>query len=217
MVLMNEVPFCINGKKIYDCENKVSREDKIEFLDKMNDGIFSYYLQLAEKYEKEKDDMPKDKWGNVKTVSLKAWIKRNDTRSSIDDNYRYGSLRKSVGRGRYIQNINQKGGYDVYEDFVDQMFHRQLSECEAMEKNYFKEHDEYSILKSDLRVYVDKRGNIFNVIMCFDSDGDIYIYEEGNHNNKREITIDEIKLLLEKYDELEQYIDKLRSEVKVEL
>ena len=43
MELMNEKSnIYINNEKIYNAENKLSREEKIEFLDKMNDDKISY-------------------------------------------------------------------------------------------------------------------------------------------------------------------------------
>lgn len=97
--------------------------------------------------------MPKDGWGEVKTVSLKAWLKRNDSRHLIDDSYIYGDIKllNELCSSRLIMYINKKGLHDVYEDYVDEMFHRQLIKCEEMEHKYFLEHDEYSILKQKFR------------------------------------------------------------------
>lgn len=150
MKLLNQKSSVMIGKeKIYNCESDVKREDKIMFVDKMQDNKLSYILALSEKFEKDKEDMPTDNWGDVKTVSLKAWIKRNDKRNLIDNSYQYGSIRFMGGRN--IQYINRKGGYDTYEDYVDEVFHRQLKECENLEHKYFLEHDEYSILKQKFR------------------------------------------------------------------
>lgn len=66
----------INGKTVYACESTISREDKIAFVDSMQDGKLSYILELAEKFKQDKETLPKDKWEDVKTVSLKAWIKK---------------------------------------------------------------------------------------------------------------------------------------------
>ena len=73
MVLLNQKGGVFLGKeKIYDCEHKVSREDKIAFVDSLQDGKLSYVLALVEKINEEMKSMPKDSYGNVKTVSLKA-------------------------------------------------------------------------------------------------------------------------------------------------
>lgn len=64
MVLLNQKGGVFLGKeKIYDCESKVSREDKIAFVDSLQDGKLSYILALAEKFNEERETMPKDQWG----------------------------------------------------------------------------------------------------------------------------------------------------------
>lgn len=210
MVLLNQKDgVFLDKEKIYDCEHKVSREDKIAFVDSLQDGKLSYILALVAKFNEERETMPKDQWGNVKTVSLKAWIKRNDDRKLLDDTYRYGDIR--IIGGRNIESIALKNGYDTYEDYVDEIFHRQLRECEKEEKRYFLEHDEYSILKKKFR---DRDYHTtFGVHIITSSDGNIYIGED--FDTKREITMDELKDLLAKYEQLDALVEKLTAETHI--
>lgn len=200
----------LGNEKIYDCENEVSREDKIAFVDKMKDGKLSYILNLYEKFEKDKEGLPKDQWGDVKTISLRAWIKRNDTRKVIDDTYTYGNI-KFIG-GRSIKFINRKRAYDTYKDYVDEVFHRQLKECENEERNYFLEHDEYSILKN--KFLNKKYHTTFGVNISLWSSGKICVYDE-NTNAERKITIEELKYLLSKYEELDALVEKITQETHI--
>lgn len=215
MVLMNqEGGIIINKEKIYDCENEVSREDKIAFVDSMTDGKLSYILGLIEKFEQDKESLPKDGWGNVKTVSLKAWIKRNDTKYSrpvIDDWYKYGKY-TILRCDRHIE-TNRKGTYDTYEDLVDECFHRQLKKCQQEEINYFHEHDEYSILKKKFR----ERGydTTFGVHIADWSDGRMTVRDESDDSKERDITIDELKELLSKYEQLDALVEKLTKETHI--
>ena len=214
MKLLNQECNTFIGKeKIYNCENEVSREEKLEFVDKMQDGKLSYVLSLAEQFEKDKENMPKDGQGEVKTVSLKAWLKMNDSRHLIDDSYLHGDIKlldKSFSC-RLIMRINQKGSKDEYEDYVDEMFHRQLIKCEEMEHKYFLEHDEYSILKQKFR---DKNYNTtFGVHIGTWSSGRICVHDESG--NERDITIDELKYLLSKYDELDSLVEKITAETNI--
>ena len=219
MKLLNQKGGVFLGKeKIYDCEAVVSREDKIAFVDSLQDGILSYLLELIKKFDNDKVNMPKDSWGSVKTVSLKAWIKRNDTkynRPIIDDYYHYGRY-YILKMERWIES-NSKGYYDTYEDLVDELFHRQLKECEKEEHKYFLEHDEYSILKEKFRN--KNYGTTFGVNIATCSDGKIYIYEGDSfyYSGHREITIDELKYLLSRYEELDELVEKITKETKIVL
>ena len=200
----------IGNEKIYNDENVTSREDKIAFVDKMQDGKLSYILDLAKKFQKDKGTMPTDSFGYVKTVSFKAWLRRNDNRNLIANTYGYGEIRGS--RGRNIQCISRRGRYDIYEDYVDELFHQQLKECERLEHNYFLEHDEYSILKQKFR---DKEyyNTTFGVNIC-DQGEDIFVCDSDG-NGKRKITIEELKYLLEKYNELDLLIEKITAETDI--
>ncbi len=221
MVLLNQKGGIFRGReKIYNCENETSREDKIAFVDSMQDGKLSYLLSLIDKFNQDYDSLPKQKTyldhEEVKTVSLKAWIKRNDTkygRPLIDDNYKYGEY-YILGTRRYITS-NIKDTYDTYEDLVDEVFHRQLKKCEQEEKKYFLEHDEYSILKKELREMMDKYRTTFGVHISYCSSGAINIHSSEDIDKDREITIDELKALLEKYKQLEEYINKLSGEIHI--
>lgn len=200
----------IGQEKIYNEESMTSREDKIAFVDKMQDGKLSYILNLVEKFEKDKENMPTDAYGYVKTVSLKAWLKRNDNKNLIDRSYEYGSIRGFCGRN--IQCINRKDKFDSYDSYVDELFHRQLKECERLEHNYFSEHDEYSILKRKFR---DKEyyNTTFGVNIC--NYGNDILVCDSDGNRKRKITIDELKYLIEKYDELDKLIEKITAETDI--
>ena len=194
-------------------EQDFSREEKIAFVDSFQDGKLSYLLDLIKKFETDKTNLPKDSWGNVKTVSLKAWIKKNDTgygKPIIDDWYHYGKY-SLLASERYIQNDN-KGSWDIYNDFADECFHRQLNKCLQMEQQYFQEHDEYCILKKKLQKNSNKYSTTFGVHIVFCSNGTIYVSDD---NREREITITELKELLSKYEQLDNLVEKLTQETHI--
>ena len=214
MALMNEVCKTYFVKeRIYDCEHKVSREDKIAFVDSMNDGKLSYILELAKKFEEEVESLPKDNWGDVKTVSFKAWLRRNDTRSLVDREYVYGRVYLLMAK-RNIKRINGRYDYNTYKDYVDEMFHRQLKECEQEERAYFLAHDEYSILKKEFREKSRKYDTTFGVHCVDCSSGALYVVNEKPYM-EREITIDELKELLSKYEQLDKLMEKLTAETNI--
>ena len=214
MVLFNQKDGVFIGEeKIYDCENKMSREDKIAFVDNLQEGKLSYLLDLIDKFNKAEDSLPKDKWGNVKTVSLKAWLKKNDIRKIVDTEYKYGNISFLVGRN--IEWVNRKGEYDTYSDYVDEIFHRQLKLCENEERKYFLAHDEYSILKDKVRSKSIKYRENFGVHLAFCSNGSICVCDKENSSLRRLITIEELKELLNKYEQLEETIKNITKETKI--
>lgn len=217
MALVNERK-AVEGDKgtyIYKCE-KASREEKIEFVDKMQEGKLSYLVNLADKFQKEKDEISKNKKGEINTNSLKAWVKRNDTRSLIDIKWRYGTF-NFLSTQRDIMNINQSSytvRYDSYDNFVDEVFHRQLVKCEEEERKYFLSHDEYSILKAKFREKQSKYPTTFGVYIWDCSDGRICVaHEDGD--KERDITIQELRELLDKYAQLEELEEKLTAETHI--
>ena len=213
----------VGKERIFNCESELTREEKIAFVDSMQNGKLSYILELVDKFNRDEPTLPKDAYGNVKTVSLKAWINRNDTKYGntdytriIDSWYNYGKIR-FLGSERWItwnDFEDKKSYYDTYANYVDEIFHRQLQQCLKMENEYFRAHDEYEILKEKFRNknYLTTFGA--NIGMC--SNNCIYVYEtEGEKRREREITIDELKYLLSKYDELDKLVEKITKETKI--
>ena len=223
---VEEMKLMNSGKDLkgrYFIEDEVTREDKIAFVDSMQDGKLSYIIAMIKKFETEKDSMPKDQWGSVKTVSLKAWLKRNDTkylRPIFNRDYNYGWF-YLLGVERSIQRnpLNHKGSYyDTYYDLIDEVFHKQILLCVTMERNYFLKHDEYSILKNRFEHLSKEYNTTFNIPVGFCSDGKVFVYElddEEKYKNRREITIEELKILIPMYDRLDMFIQELSNEMDI--
>lgn len=209
LALMNEKSkFYIGNEKVYKVEDELTRQEKIEFLDSMNDGLTSYILNLADKLEEDKENgiIKKDIHGEMKTISYIAWINKNDTRNCLGTGtFDMGITNFSPGR-----NINRLK--IIHPDYVDEAFHLQLKDLERQEKQYFRKHDEYEILKRKVSNGIDKYGAFgLNILQC--SEG-LFIYKRDNFNlHRRELTLDELKFLNNKYEELEKYYKKITSEM----
>ncbi len=214
MVLMNEESIMYKGEeRIFNCELELSREEKIAFVDSMNNGELSILLDLISKYEEESTNLPKSKHGYVYTNSLRAWLTKNDPKKLVDRDFEVGRINffASYG-GRTISQPHRS--YDTYYDLVDEFFHRQLLDCLRLERNYFKEHDEYCILTAKLAKCIDYYNEAFDVNLGLCSNEKIYVYDD-EWDKKRLITVDEAKLLLKKYDELEAFISRLSSNINI--
>lgn len=211
MKLRNEHTY-LNG--VYAFEYKVSRDDKIAFIDQMQDGKMSYLLMLIEQFTDDAESLPKkDIFGNPKTVSLKAWIRRNDTKGLLEINRNIGTI-CLLQCGRIIHHPNTTVTGDVYDDLVDELFHRQLVECRKMEDQYFQEHDEYEILKTKLLKHHLLETTTFGVHLG-EKSGNQVVIRDKNYDQGREITIEELRTLLAKYDELQRIIDKMSEETHI--
>lgn len=199
---------------IFKIENEISKEDKIEFINNMYDGKLDYILELFHKFTIDKKSMPKDDWGKVKTVSLKAWIKRNDKKYNnriIDDWYNYGKI-TFVGCERWIQHDDFESKatlYDTHNDYIDEIFHRILFNCLRKENDYFEQHDEYEVLKEKFRNKNGRYHTTFGLHIAVWSSGRICIVKE---DVERDITIDELKWIICQYDKLDELVESITSE-----
>lgn len=212
MKLMNDCKMNVDGRMRYSFENNISIGDKIQFVDSMNNGELSYVLELVEKFNKERESLPKDGRGKVKTVSLKAWLKRNDPKRVCDSSYNYGEIHLLRTR-RLIYRLGYGNNSETFNEYVDDVFHEQLNRCKGKEEVYFLEHDEYSILKRKFREYENKYGTTFGVHIPYCSGGKIIIRDDNE--NERDITINELKALLSKYEELDRLVEKITEEIDI--
>lgn len=208
MKLMNDRGNKMLGR--YQLEVESTREEKIEFIDRMRNGIMTYVLELNKKFLEDKENLTKDKYGTVKTVSLKAWINKNNTRKDlhIDDSYKYGSFSMVGGfREFYIQHDLQCEECNI----VDYTFRNLLMRCESEERKYFKEHDSYEILKTE---YKESKISTFGVHLWECSDGRLFLRDEET-GMEREATEEELKELIDKNKQVQALIDKLTEETHI--
>ena len=205
-----------NGKRGYhfECERSTSKEDKIAFIDSLTDGKMSYVIELTNQLEQDKNDkkVVVDQWGWVKTNSLVAWVKRTDKkygRPIINTSYNYGRFEVGGMNGNiqtfYKDDIVGDG------DFIDCVFNKVLHECADKEYSYFLEHDEYSVLKTKFR----ERGfwSTFGVNISDYSSGELCVSDK--EGNDRPITMEELKELIEKCEQVQALIDKITEETNI--
>lgn len=200
--------------KRFSCENDVSREDKIAFVDLYEKGKLTRLLDLIEKFNKERNSLPQsNRSGYPKTVSFIAWVKRNGGADLIDVDYEYGNY-KFMGIKRNLF-TNTRSYYDTFDDLVNEAFHRELLACKRREETYFLEHDPYSVAKANLRKCIHEYSTSFGVRISLVSNGDINVVFSDERDDRRPITLDEINLLLAQYKKLDDYIKTLSSEVNI--
>lgn len=198
---------------IYGIEYTLSREEKVKFLDSVSNGKATRLLELIDKYKTDKDSMPKDKLDNVKTVSLKAWIKKNKAEDLLNT---VGTMYNPVGGIRFLNitrsicSFNEMGRYDECEDIINELFHRQLVIYERKEEEYFNLHDEYTLICKDAIKAIDKYGSFGSKIII--SSNKLYVESSGSNKIRRKLTIDELKSIIDKGRQVDKFIVKLSSD-----
>lgn len=208
------------GKMVFDCEATTPREDKIAFLDSLNDNRMTHLLYLHEKFKADLTAMPKDKFDCPRTVSVKAWLKKNDAEGLFTmSEFSFGKLNKffksplAENPQRYITNLGKQGRYDVYDDLVDEMFHRQLIACRDEERKWFKEHDPYCVTISKL--LKDHYGEWFGVHVIVSSGDEVYIADDKDDLKRRPITMEEAQTILNKREELAKVIAEMSASINI--
>lgn len=132
---------------VFEAESKLSRDEKIAFIDSQTGGQMSELLRLSNKFQTEKDTIKTDRKGNYNMASLKAWYKNNINTLDWSE---YDLKFYGIFKGRIIYNLKLRSSYDIYIDIVDQAFHNLLENLWYKEIQYFKEHDEYTVLMTKL-------------------------------------------------------------------
>lgn len=184
--------------------------DKIDIIANF-DQDFLTVLSLIDLFRSEQDTIKKDKDGYFKTISLIGWIKRNNAQQYFDTQYRYGSLRK-YHDGSHNFYLDQMVKDDERADFINRVFLLKLIELREKELEYWFDHDEYTLLK---RRWENEHITNFGVSIAFCSNGQILIRDTEDESREREITIDELKQLLEMNDKLKAYIQQLTDECNI--
>lgn len=205
------------NRYIFRAESETSEEDMIAFIDSLTDGAMSYTIKLANKLDEDRKTMPVDRWKDIKTVSLQAWLKRNDTRNVASrDSVGLGKvfirfnpeiITTSVGfELRFIQNMYQKGGYDSHESYIAEAFHCVLDKLCYEEKKYFNEHDERAILERKAVNVLERYGS-FGAHITWGSCG---IRVCSNEEEKaRKLTTEELNALVEKAERMDALYNEL--------
>lgn len=213
---IKEEPFGTLRKAFEDFASSVSYEDKFEFLDMGHDYKLTEIKRIVDLYRVSRDELKYDSYGSVKTVSLKAWIKRNDPSHVFDTEYSVGHT-KGFYPEAYLQDLalvnDIKGVGDRFKNWIDKLFVETCYKLRTEEINYFNSTDPYEVAKSNLRRYSERYSTTFNKHLGFCSDGRIFVYEDEGCDDvkKHDISIVEISELLKKYQLLEN-VDKLLTE-----
>lgn len=193
--------------EVFQIETELSIEEKLEFIDHVADGIGTYMFEILTKWEKEKDNLPKDIYGSPKTVSKKAWLKRNDPRTIIDNSYKIGSyymFKDKIKCMDLTTPSTEWGNMDTYtgEHIIHQWYHSLCNKLYIEEKAYFKTIDTFEIKKSKVIEFGERYRTVFD-------NEDI-----GNivwNNKSSGVTESQLDIFIAAYEELEKSIEVIST------
>lgn len=194
--------------KVFGVEYRLSRNDKISFIDSQTGGQMSELLALYDKFQKEKDTIKKDVDGYYKANSLKAWYNRN-----VRDDFNWSDYTfefYGIYGKRKIYDLMHKGNWDIYEDIVDEAFHRLLYDLYRKEVEFFNTHDEYQVLKNKL---IDSHIlPLTGIQYWYGTDG---IGKEVNGKSVK-FTLEELRYLDKTCDKLEEKINNAAAKIRAD-
>lgn len=189
-------------------EEEMSIEEKIAFIDAMDDGNATYLTDIINKWKNEKESLPKDDSGNPKTVSKKAWFKRNDSKKIFSYQSHKCPRVYYYYQGTEFIEIEMICPYSSYsrytmlytgENIVHRWFHDLILKMKNEEGKYFKENDQ--IQKKLTEVYELTRQ--YKITFGIKELWDI------QWNNKSDVSGEDLDKYIEAYKVLQYEIDKI--------
>ena len=150
--------FCdynIKIEVVYEIEDKLDENQKLQIINYHTDGLGSYILNLIEKYweARDKKEIKEISYGNLNMNSLKAWIKKNDERNVLKTWYNehyptYYMFHNEFRLDRDLKTPRTSYSYKMLYDgssVINQWFHDMLKDLEDQERKYFVENDPIQI------------------------------------------------------------------------
>lgn len=206
---MKKVPlqhFVGNSPEVFEIEKEMSIEEKIEFIDSQKDGVATYLLEIFNKWASEKDTLPQ-KYNSPKTVSKKAWIKRNDPRKIINTEFKMGSYHLFGKQHMHMVDFCDYSDYGynmVYtgQHIVNQWFHDLLLQMYFNEKKHFEAHDPFTIKLKMVKYYGEKYGAL-----------DSREINDIVWNGKRDFKESNLDVYIELYQELEESVKAIEKKL----
>ena len=196
---------------VFQIEDELSVNEKIDFIDEVENGVATYLLNIFNKWENEYDGLKKEASGRVKTVSKKAWIRRNDSRGIINFKYDVGTYwlfgseydDMSLICPNYKYNIDR-----LYtgKHIVNQWFHDLCNKLYTKESDYFKSIDPFSIKVEKIKEYAELFGCMNNRII-----------ENIYFNGIADVAEEALDAILDGYSNLEFHYNRISKEVNKSL
>lgn len=201
-----------------------TREEKIKFLDenipkiigdkRYHDNVVTYILNLHDKYQKEKDTLPQMKSGGINTNSLKAWLRKNDTRG-FHDAYHVGELYFLWSTHYLGKTTMYSEVYNKTVDIVDYWFQKFLYRLANIEKNYLNDNNPIAFKIRRVEKFCQKYGYLNNIrVSSIGHNGLKYLEKSWMDWTKyKPVTEPELDNIILTYEKLEKFYYSLSAEL----
>lgn len=229
LVLKNEVDTYLSGdtrKSVmgytFAWEQRATEIEKIQFVDSIQDGGLSKTLEIIDKFVIDRQHLPQDKDGEIRTASLTAWLKRNDKDNLVvKTNYDCGRLKITNHSPRFCTNCCVLSNYTVLNrpalvsNLIEQAFHAQLLDCLQQEREYYRKHDPMTTMRGEFIKNLEGYGAVTNTPISYDSHGNVFVCKDWDGNEKRPISKQELEYLLRRYVQLDAMLKAFREETVI--
>ena len=216
---------------VFACENLLSLDEKIAFVDSLQEGKLSYLMNLAKKYKEDICSLKKDSFDKPTEYAKKAWVRKNDTQEMLcrrtDSCGDYGDFYLLGWQGNIFSYPHRLGFHtkkETEEDIIARIFHNQLEECEKQEYNIFFENNEKSQYLSSIDYkyykYLGSCDFAYGFHLSFhlpNNPSDVgfvegYNYENFQHKELSDEEVSQLDNYLKSLEELNNRIEKLMQE-----
>lgn len=222
LFLYNDKMSELNDFRYFSFESDFTLEQKVSVVDHFKNGFATYIIELIEKYQVdlEQGNIKKDFYGKPKTVSLKAWIHKNDIgeygngkgKYIVDEWFKYGKIR--LGFYHYLSDgllvrSSEYGYRQAYQGdhIVHLMFNNLLKELMSKEIKYFKSIDERSILLKDVKEFMGR----FGWLNLGEDNKIMFNIYNGRYN--KHVELRELIIINEAYKRIQDYITTVEGEL----
>lgn len=205
--LMNDHKrFTKEKNPIYTAEITTTVEEKLDFLCEYGKKPIASVLALASKCEDFKAQFLNGKHFICDMESaFAAWLDENDPAGIVY--HRNLDGRRILGRTKFppyrfidALNVPIPGCRCTHKNYITEAFHQLLKDLERQEKVYDKKHNEYNELQNRLNQLVVRYRSQYLGKNIKRANNIFWVYKD---NNKRKATIEELNLLISRYEKLE--------------
>lgn len=208
IAIFKENPRNDESMSIFQIENELTREEKIEIMDEMKEGVVSWLLGFINGWEKEKERLLKEQPVYSHATLKVNWLRENTPCGFINSHrfenagsYRlfknnFTDLSLECPLTGFEESMEYSGG-----DIVDQWFHDFCNELYLKEDEYFEKTNPQGIKLKEVR---DK---FLKYHIYFDENE---INEIGS-KGKKDVPEERLDKYIEAFSELEEKIKEIST------